>query len=89
MQQIGIGLNRRKDYVVEKKLLSQDYQPKEILSIATFKERCLESGHWFLKGMYPLNDIVFKDEGIFESYLQSAIKYTTFAKILQSIENNS
>ena len=83
---MDIGFNRRKEYVDDKKLLKEAYDPKEILSIATFKERCIESGLWFLRGLYPISDIKFQEESILESYLESAIKKTLFAKILKSIE---
>ncbi len=83
-----IGFNRRKEYVNEKKLLKETYDPKEILSIATFKERCIESGLWFLRGLYPMNDLKFHEESIVESYLESPIKNTLFSKILKSIEIN-
>ncbi len=69
MEQMDIGLERRVEYVIEKKLLREVYDPREIISIATFKERCIESGLWFLRGLYPMNDLKFKDEGVIDSYL--------------------
>ena len=85
---MDIGFNRRKEYVNEKKLLKETYDPKEILSIATFKERCIESGLLFLRGLYPMNDLKFHEKSIVESYLESPIKNTLFSKILESIEMN-
>ena len=83
---MDIGFDRRKEYVNGKKLLKESYDPKEILSIATFKERCIESGLWFLRGLYPMNDLKFQEESIVESYLESPIKDTLFSKIINSIE---
>ena len=83
---MDIGFDRRKEYVIDKKLLKEVYDPKEILSIATFKERCIESGLWFLRGLYPMSDLKFQEESIMESYLDSAIRDTLFYKILKSIK---
>ena len=83
---MDIGFDRRKEYVIDKKLLKEVYDPKEILSIATFKERCIESGLWFLRGLYPMSDLKFQEDSVVESYLESAIKDTLFSKIIRSIE---
>jgi hypothetical protein len=53
--QIHIGAKRRKEYINEKRFLtSENYNHNEILSIATFKQRCITSGEYFLHGMYPM-----------------------------------
>jgi len=39
-----IGASRRKEYVTEKKFLSEKYTPSEILSLSTFVQRCSTSG---------------------------------------------
>jgi hypothetical protein len=54
IDQRRIGFARRKEYVKEKKLLSETYRPEEILSVATFKNRCLVSGEQYMAGLYPL-----------------------------------
>jgi len=51
-----VGFARLQEYVVGKRLLSQDWTPEEVLSIATYKRRCVESGEYMLKGMYPMQD---------------------------------
>jgi hypothetical protein len=51
---VRIGQARRKEYVQEKKLLSGEYNPREILSLSTFKQRCVTSGQFYLRGLYPL-----------------------------------
>lgn len=54
LQHMRNGLSRRQEYVVEKKLLSQNYDPNEILSLSTFKQRCAVSGEFMIHGLYPL-----------------------------------
>ena len=54
-----IGLQRRNEYVHEKKLLKEEYDPRQILSLSTFKPRCAVSGDFFLQGLYPLHEIQF------------------------------
>lgn len=54
VEQRRIGQHRRREYIVEKKFIKEEYDPKEILSIATFRERCIESGRHYLEGMFPL-----------------------------------
>jgi hypothetical protein len=51
---LRIGQQRRQEYVYEKGLLSETYNPKEILSMATFVQRCSTSGQYYMKGLYPL-----------------------------------
>ena len=59
---IRIGAARRKEYVHEKRFLSPNFNPNEILAIATFKERCLVSGQHVLKGLYPMEDHRYDSE---------------------------
>jgi hypothetical protein len=61
IDQLRVGQARRREYINEKKFLSERYNPSEILSIATFRERCVESGRHFLQGMYPLEDHRFTE----------------------------
>ena len=44
IQHLRNGLDRRREYVVAKGLLSPEYNPNEILSMSTFKQRCVVSG---------------------------------------------
>ena len=62
IQHMSIGHQRRNEYIKEKRLLSEVYNPREILSMSTFKQRCLESGRYFMHGLYPLQDIQFRQE---------------------------
>ena len=62
IQHMSIGHQRRREYVKEKGFLSEKYDPSEILSMSTFKQRCAVSGEYFLRGLYPLQDICFNQE---------------------------
>ena len=59
VQHQQMGLSRREEYIKQKKLLSEKFDPKEILSMSTFKERCHDSGVFFLHGLFPLQNIKF------------------------------
>jgi hypothetical protein len=69
--------------------MSESYDPREILSIATFKERCIESGDWYLRGMFPLSDLKFNSEDVMDSYLSSPINNTMFGTVLNSIDHSN
>jgi len=58
--QLRIGGARRREYVDEKQFLSSTYNPNEILSLATFKERCVTSGQYYLRGLYPMESLTFE-----------------------------
>eukprot|EP00347_Sterkiella_histriomuscorum_P010108 403338639 len=53
---VRLGQARRKEYVIDKKYLDEKYNPKQILQIATFKERCVETAFNYLSGLYQLED---------------------------------
>ena len=61
IESLRIGMQRRNEYVNTKKFLKEDQMRKEIVSISTFKERCLDTGKLVLQGMYPFQDLTFKD----------------------------
>ena len=53
-QHLRFGHSRRNEYVKGKNFLSEQYNPDEILSLSTFKQRCAVSGIFYLHGLYPL-----------------------------------
>ena len=59
IQHLRNGLSRRAEYVKAKKLLSEDFNPDEILSMSTFKQRCAVSGEHMMFGLYPMQDVSF------------------------------
>lgn len=85
-----IGLDRRDEYIYKKKFLSDDYKPGEILSMSTFKQRCATSGEFFLSGLYPFTDLsYFEDMRYFELTENSILNGTSYAKILENIDDIS
>jgi hypothetical protein len=52
-------MDRRREYVDKKGFLSAEFDPSEILSMSTFKQRCAVSGLYFFHGLYPLQNINF------------------------------
>jgi len=84
-QHIRRGLERRREYIHAKKFLSEDYNPKEIMSFSTSVQRCVESGKHFLHGLYPLQDIKYNHE-IFDV---PALKSTTFQHIIKDMDIRS
>jgi hypothetical protein len=73
--------------VEEKKLLSPLFNPREILQIATFKERCIHSGEHFLKGLYPLESHKFNEQIWHHKEENSPIKNTMYERALTLIED--
>ena len=61
-QHLEMGVNRRNEYVKSKKLLSEKYNPEEILAMSTFKQRCAVSAEQFMHGLYPFQDIHYNKE---------------------------
>jgi len=47
-------MSRRNEYIKGKKFLSEEYDPKEILAMSTFKQRCAKSAEFWMHGLYPL-----------------------------------
>ena len=77
------------EYVNEKGFLSEQYNPKEVLAIATFKERCVASGQFFLKGLYPLESHRYTEEIQHHEDELSPINGTMYQKILRLIDSKS
>lgn len=86
-QHMRRGLNRRSEYVDGKKFLSENFNPDEILSVSTYVDRCVESGKYFLHGLFPLQDIQFKKENYPHLESGSPLKGTAFETILADIDN--
>ncbi|TNV77816.1 hypothetical protein FGO68_gene13688 [Halteria grandinella] len=78
-QMLQIGLQRRQEYVFKKRLLSERYNQREIIAIATFKNRCIMSGELFLRGIYPLQDIENIAERTYDGY---TIENTLIEKVI-------
>ena len=57
-----VGFARRREYITEKRFLSEKYKKNEVMSIATFKKRCVTSGEYYLHGLYPMEDLRFKSD---------------------------
>jgi len=87
IDQLRIGQQRRREYVLEKKFLRERYDPSEILSIATFRERCVESGQYFLRGLYPMENHKFTEDIVHHDDENTPIADTIYAKILQKLED--
>jgi hypothetical protein len=85
MQHLRIGLERREEYVKGKKLLSEEYNPEEILVMATFKQRCAVSGLYYLHGLYPAQDIRFDREVLYQGQENSPLMGTTYTTMLDSM----
>ena len=82
---MSIGHDRRKEYIKEKGLLSETYNPNEILSMSTFKQRCAVSGEYLLRGLYPLQDIRYNSEVYQQSTPNSPLDGTNYKVILDGI----
>lgn len=67
-QHMAKGLERRREYIHGKKFLSEDYDAGEILSMSTFKQRCVVSGEAFFYGLYPLVDTKYKKEADYQKH---------------------
>eukprot|EP00347_Sterkiella_histriomuscorum_P023311 403335134 len=89
IDQIRIGQARRQEYVEDKQFLSPDYNPKEILSISTFKQRCLDSGRHYLQGLYPLQSHKFDQEIDHHKLENSPLRGTMFEIMLDLISNKT
>ena len=85
-----IGAARRKEYVVEKKFLSEKFNPEEILSLSTFVQRCATSGQYLLRGLYPLEEIQFdRDVDYLSEPENSPLTGTTYAQVLSTMSKAS
>lgn len=84
-----IGQHRRREYVDKKKFLSSTYNEEEILSLATFVQRCSTSGQYFMRGLYPLHVSRFDKEFNHADLEFSPIKGTTYETIIKSITDKS
>ena len=84
-QHLRNGLQRRREYIKGKKFLSEKFDPEEILSFSTFKERCAVSGQFFLHGMYPLQDLKFQSHKEPHTDPNSPLSGTTYEETLQLI----
>ena len=62
IQHLRNGLNRRSEYIVNKKFLSEKYDPEEIVGYSTYKQRCAVSGKFYLHGMYPMQEVDYNQE---------------------------
>lgn len=87
IDQLRIGAARRREYVVEKKFLSENYNPREIFSIATFVQRCVESGRHYLEGLYPLEKVKFQEQFHHFEKENSPLAGTIFETMLKDIES--
>lgn len=62
-----------------------EYQEESILMISTFKERCRESGHKLLQGLYPLTNFNFTNQTEYIRNENSPLNETTYETILAGI----
>ena len=53
LQHHNLGLQRRREYIHEKEFLSPNYDIREIVSLSTYRSRCVYSGNSFWQAMYP------------------------------------
>lgn len=86
---LRIGQARRREYIEQKQFLSSTYNPKEIFSIATFKQRCIDSGKYFLQGLYPLETHKFKEDFEHQKLENTPLKGTMFDFMLKLIDNKT
>jgi hypothetical protein len=82
VEQRRVGQQRRREYIKEKRFLKEEYDPSEILSIATFRERCIESGRHYLEGMYPLTDLCFKEDIVHHDDVNTPLDETIYERVL-------
>jgi hypothetical protein len=87
MQLLRVGLERRREYVQGKKFLSENYDPDEILAMATFKQRCSLSGLFFIHGLYPTQDIRFNKEVVYQQH-PSPLVGSTYEMMLNNMEGD-
>lgn len=74
---------------MEKEFLSPSFNPEEILSVSTFKPRCITSGEFYLHGLYPLEDLKYNTCHKPHGNEFSPLNGTMFEKVLNNIEEGS
>ena len=87
-----IGIERHQEYVVEKQFLSDTYDPKQILSVSTYYDRCAVSGEFYLHGLYPFQDLSAATIELWphkEAGMLPIIKDTTYERIFKHIDDDS
>ena len=62
LQHQQLGLERRREYIIEKGLLSEKFDSDEFLSVSTHLKRTYDSGLGFLTGLYPLQSFDTAEE---------------------------
>ena len=82
VQHLVNGLNRRSEYILNKKFLSEKYDPEEILGYSTYKQRCAVSGKFFLHGMYPMQNINYEQEIAPHKDYNSIMKDTSYEEMM-------
>lgn len=83
-----IGYHRRSEYVDNKHFLSEHYNQDEFLSLATFVQRCSTSGLYYLRGLYPLENVHFTSDTNYLNDKHSPIKNTNFEDLLSRIDQH-
>ncbi len=87
--QMEIGKHRKHEYVDEKGFVSEDYDPEEFLSISTFYERCRSSGEYYLRGMFPYQDLANEGSLYTSDSMPNVLRNTGYERILKHIESTS
>lgn len=81
-QCLQIGNQRRKEYVESKRLLEDKLNIQEIMLLSTDYRRTTESVEYFLKGLYPIQDLSVKQEIDYNEQLYTPTQGTPYELML-------
>jgi len=69
--------------------LSADFNPEEILVMSTFKQRCAVSAQYMMHGLYPMQDVSFKQDVDYLKEKENPLKKNSYERILKNIGEKS